>query len=134
MGGIMKAKEFMEKAYQLLTESNLQYTNDSIIQICNYANLAANLGEPEKAIQALMKCAENVIENGGVQAEFLWNMGLIYLQMNDNANAEKKLKQALTIYTEIYEDEPELIEQKISELKDAVSAYGINLQNFISGN
>lgn len=134
MGGIMKAKDFMEKAYKILTENRLQYTSDSIAQICNYANLAANLGEPEKALQALEKCAENVIENGGVQAELLWNIGLIYLQMNDNANAEKKLKQALTIYTEIYEDEPELIEQKISELKDAVSAYGINLQNFISGN
>ena len=41
------AKIYMEKAYYILTENNLQYTADSIAQICNYANLAANLSEPE---------------------------------------------------------------------------------------
>ena len=134
MGGTMQAKDFMEKAYCILIENNLQYTSDSIAQICNYANLAANLDEPEKALQALKKCDENVIENSGVQAELLWNMGLIYLQINDKANAVLNLKEALNIYAGIYEDEPELIEQKISELKDAVSAYGINPQNLIMGN
>ncbi len=133
-GDVLQAKDFMEKAYCILTENNLQYTNDSIIQICNYANLAANLGESKKAIQALEKCTEHVIENGSIHAELLWNMGLIYLQMNDKTNAENKLKQALTIYSEIWQDEPELIEQKISELKDAVTAYGINPQNLITGN
>ena len=40
-GNVFKAKEFMEKAYYILTENSLQYTADSIAQICNYANLAA---------------------------------------------------------------------------------------------
>ena len=133
-GDVLQAKDFMEKAYCILTENNLQYTNDSIIQICNYANLAANLGESKKAIQALEKCTEHVIENGSIHAELLWNMGLIYLQMNDKINAENKLKQALTIYSEIWQDEPELIEQKISELKETLTAYGINLQNLITEN
>lgn len=133
-GDVLQAKDFMEKAYCILTENNLQYTNDSIIQICNYANLAANLGESKKAIQALEKCTEHVIENGSIHAELLWNMGLIYLQTNDKTNAENKLKQALTIYSEIWQDEPELIEQKICELKETLTAYGINTQNFISGN
>ncbi|MDO5397131.1 MAG: Archaeal ATPase [bacterium] len=133
-GDVLQAKDFMEKAYSILAENNLQYTGDSIVQICNYANLAANLGEPKKAIQALEKCTEHVIENGSIHAEFLWNMGLIYLQMNDKTNAENKLKQALTIYSEIWQDEPELIEQKICELKETLTAYGINTQNLISGN
>ncbi len=131
---VLKAKDFMEKAYKILTENRLQYTSDSIAQICNYANLAANLGEPEKAIQALKKCAEHTEENSGVQAELLWNMGLIYLQINDRENAIMHLKKALNIYAAVYEDEPELIEQKISELKETLTAYRINPQNLITEN
>ena len=122
------------KAYHILTENSLQYTADSIAQICNYANLAANIGEPEKAITALKKCVEYTEENSGIYAELLWNTGIIYLQMNDKANAVPHLKRALNIYAEIYEDEPELTQRKISELQDAVSAYGINAQNLISEN
>ena len=133
-GNVFKAKEFMEKAYYILTENNLQYTADSIAQICNYANLAANLSEPEKAIMALKKCTEYTEENSGIYAELLWNTGIIYLQMNDKANAVPYLKRALNIYAEIYEDEPELTQRKISELQDAVSAYGINAENLISEN
>lgn len=133
-GEMIKAKDFMERAYKILTENHLQYTSDSIAQICNYAALAANLGEPKKAIQALEKCTEHVIENGSTHAGLLWNMGLIYLQMNDKTNAENKLKQALTAYSEIWQDEPELIEQKILELKETLSAYGINTQNLILEN
>ena len=133
-GDVFKAKEFMEKAYYILTENNLQYTADSIAQICNYANLAANLGESEKAITALKKCVEYTEENSGIYAELLWNTGIIYLQMNDKANAVPHLKKALNIYAEIYEDEPELTQRKISELQDAVSSYGIDAQNLISEN
>lgn len=133
-GDMLQAKAFMEKAYSVLTENNLQYTADSIIQICNYANLAANLGEPDKAIQALKKCTERVVENGSIHAELLWNTGLIYLQINDKENAVEYLKRALNIYTEIWQDEPELIEQKILELKENLLAYGINPQNLITEN
>ena len=112
----------------------MQYTADSIAQICNYANLAANLSEPEKAITALKKCVEYTEENSGIYAELLWNTGIMYLQMNDKANAVPHLKKALNIYAEIYEDEPELTQRKIYELQDAVSSYGINAQNLISEN
>lgn len=112
----------------------MQYTSDSIAQICNYTSLAANLGEPEKAIQALEKCTEHVIENSSIHAELLWNMGLIYLQVGNKENAVKYLKQALNIYSEIWQDEPELIEQKICELKETLTVYGINTQNLISEN
>lgn len=105
-GDVLNAKIYMEKAYHILTENSLQYTADSINQICNYANLAANLGEPEKAIAALKKCTEYTEENSGIYAELLWNTGIIYLQMNDKANAVPHLKKALNIYAEIYEDEP----------------------------
>ncbi len=76
------------------------------------ANLSANIGEPEKAITALKKYAEYTEENSGIYADLLWNTGIIYLQMNDTANAVPYLKKALNIYAEIYEDEPELTQRK----------------------
>ena len=127
MGGLyhaesemLKAKEFMEKAYRILTENNLQYTADSLTQICNYASLAANMGEPQRAIQALEKCTEHIIPNTIIHAELLENIGLIYLQMNDIPNAKEKLTQSLNIYSEVWEDSPELTEQKISEIKEQI--------------
>ena len=74
------------------------------------------------------------MENGSIHAELLWNTGLIYLQINDKENAVEYLKRALNIYTEIWQDEPELIEQKILELKENLLAYGINPQNLITEN
>ncbi len=127
MGDLIKAKEYMEKAYRILTENNLQYTTDSIAQIMNYANLAANLGEPQNAITALRKCTEYVADNSGSYAELLWNIGIIYLQMNDKNSAAESLKTALNIYSEIWSDEPELIEQKIMNLKETILAYGIEI-------
>ena len=119
-GEMLKAKEFMEKAYRILAENNLQYTADSVTQICNYASLAANMGEPQKAIQALEKCAEHIIPNTIMHAELLENIGLIYLQMNDTDRAKEKLTQALNIYSEVWEGSPELTEQKISEIKEQI--------------
>ena len=129
-GEMLKAKEFMEKAYRILTENNLQYTADSVTQICNYAGLAANMGEPQKAIQALEKCAEHIIPNTIMHAELLENIGLIYLQMNDIPNAKEKLTQSLNIYSEVWEGSPELTEQKISEIKEQI----FSLNNSITEN
>lgn len=74
-GDVLNAKIYMEKAYYILTENSLQYKADSITQICNYANLAANLSEPEKAITALTKCVEYTEENSGIYAELLCCIG-----------------------------------------------------------
>ena len=42
----------MEQAYGILSEHNLQYANDSVIMIRNYANLLVDTGAPDRAIQA----------------------------------------------------------------------------------
>lgn len=137
MGGLyhisvemLKAKEFMEKAYRILTENSLQYTADTVTQICNYASLAANMGEPKKAITALEKCTRHIIPNTLTHAELLENIGLIHLQMNDTDRAKENLIRALNIYSNIWEDSPELTENKISEIKELILA----LNNLITEN
>ena len=65
-----------------------------------------------------------------MHAELLENIGLIYLQMNDIPNAKEKLTQSLNIYSEIWEDSPELTEQKISEIKEQI----FSLNNSITEN
>lgn len=133
-----KAKYYMEQAYITLTENYLEFTNDSVIQICNYANLAANMGEPFKAIQALKRCANAVKEyNSGSSSDYanlLWDIGCIYVQLRDKDNALVYLKRAFEIYADLWENEPDLLQMKLTELKNMAAVYGMNIQNSISGN
>lgn len=132
-----KAKYYMEQAYITLTENHLEFTNDSVIQICNYANLAANIGEPFKAIQALKRCANAVKEynsgNSSDYANLLWDIGCIYVQLRDRENALAYLKKAFGIYADLWENEPDLLQIKLAELKNMAAVYGMKIQNLILG-
>ena len=125
-----KAKYYMEQAYMVLSENNLQYTNDSVIMISNYANLLANMGEPDRALNALEICAEAVREYNSADssdyANLLWDMGCIYLQVGNRNKAVARFKAALEIYTELWANEPELINAKAAELKSMAKVYGMN--------
>ena len=48
------AKLYMEQGVQLLEEYNLTGYHDSVTQICNYAALITDLGEPQRAYSALL--------------------------------------------------------------------------------
>ena len=138
IGDVKNAKDYMERAYRILIDNHLQFTNDSVIQICNYANLAANMGEPRKAIQALKRCANTVkkynSENSSDYANLVWDIGCIYMQMRDKDNAVMYFKTALRIYTDLWTNEPELLQMKLTELKNMVAVYGVNIKNLISAN
>ena len=133
-----KAKSYMERGYFVIREYELEYTNDSIIQICNYANLAANMGELEQAIAALEACAKAVktynSDNSSDYANLLWDIGCIYMQMYDRANALVNFKAAMRIYTELWVDEPELINAKLIELQNMADVYGMNVQKLLAAN
>lgn len=125
-----KAKYYMELAYKTLVDSGMDFTNDAVIQICNYANLAANMGEPLNAIRALKRCAEGVkaynSEYTSDYANLVWDMGCIYLQMRDKLQAADCFKSALNIYNIVWENEPELIQTKIEELKKIANVLKLN--------
>ena len=131
-----KARYYMEQAYTILSEYNLQHTNDSVIMISNYANLLANIGEPDRAINALEICAKFVKEyNSDYSSDYanlLWDMGSIYLQVGNRSKAVARFKAALEIYSELWANEPELINAKAAELKSMAKVYGMNTQNLIS--
>lgn len=120
----------------ILSEHNLQYTNDSVIMISNYANLLVNMGEPDRVLNALEICAEAVREyNSDYSSDYanlLWDMGCIYLQVGNRSKAVARFKAALEIYTELWANEPELINAKAAELKSMAKVYGMNTQNSIS--
>lgn len=138
VGQMERAKQYMEKAYFVLSENNLQFTNDTVIQICNYANLAANMGEPKRAIKALEQCAKAVkrynSDNSGDYANLLWDIGCIYMQIHDKGSAVVNFKAALKIYSEIWADEPGLMKMKQTELQNIAAVYGMNIKNLISAN
>lgn len=133
-----KAKHYMELAYQTLVDSGMAFANDAVIQICNYANLAANMGDPVKAIRALKRCADAVKEYNSADssdyANLLWDIGCIYMQMRDKDNAVMYFKTALRIYTDLWTNEPELLQMKLTELKNMAVVYGVNIKNLISAN
>lgn len=138
IGDVNNAKDYMERAYRILIDNHLQFTNDSVIQICNYANLAASMGEPRKAIKALKRCANAVkeynSENSSDYANLVWDIGCIYMQMRDKDNAVLYFKTALKIYTDLWTNEPELLQTKLKELKNMAAVYGVNIKNLISAN
>lgn len=133
-----KAKSYMERGYFVIREYELEYTNDSVIQICNYANLAANMGEPEQAIAALEACAKAVktynSDNSSDYANLLWDIGCIYMQMYNRANALVNFKAAMQIYTELWVNEPELINAKLIELQNMADVYGMKVQKLLTAN
>ena len=121
-----KAKEYMELAYFVLKYAGLENSSDGITQIFNYANLAAELGEHEKAVTALELCAKNLEKCGlsmtAKYANILWDTGLIYMDMGKIEKAQNRLDKAWSIYYEVWEDEPELLEAKLAEYQ----SYALN--------
>ena len=118
-----KAKEYMELAYFVLKNAGLDNSSDGITQIFNYANLAAELGEHEKAATALELCAKNLEKCGlsmtAKYANILWGIGLIYMNMGRIEKAQNRLDKAWSIYSEVWEDEPELLEAKFAEFQSS---------------
>ena len=114
-----KAKEYMELAYFVLKNAGLENSSDGITQIYNYANLAADLGEQQKAVTALELCARNLEENGlsttAKYANILWNTGLVYMDMGEIDKAQYRIDTAWDIYSEVWKDEQELLYTKYSE-------------------
>ena len=95
------------------------------------------MGEPQKAIQALKRCANVVKECIGESTDYanlLWDMGCIYFQIYDKENASVNLKKALKIYSELWANEPELLQPRLDELKSMAVTYGMNTENLISVN
>ena len=118
------AKLYMEQGVQLLEEYNLTGYHDSVTQICNYAALITDLGEPQRAYSALLKLARTVKELNSDQCLdyglIQQVMGSVCVVKGDAAQAQLHHQRAMAIFEVVFEDEPALLEQKRQEIGQAV--------------
>lgn len=122
-GRIDLAKPYMEQGVCLLEEYNLTGYHDSVTQICNYAALLTDLGEPQRAYSALLKLARKVQELNSDQCLdyglIQQVMGSICVVKGDAAQAQLHHQRAMAIFEMVFEDEPTLLEQKRQEIGQA---------------
>ena len=123
-GGCMElARSYMEKGIHLLEEYGLTDYHDSVVQICNYASLITDLGEPQRAYTALLKLARTVQELNSDQC-FDYGliqqlMGNVCIVIGDTAQAQLHLCRAMEIFELVFEDEPALLEEKRQEIEES---------------
>ena len=117
------AKLYMEQGVQLLEEYNLTGYHDSVTQICNYAALITDLGEPQRAYSALLKLARTVKELNSDQCLdyglIQQVMGSVCVVKGDAAQAQLHHQRAMAIFEVVFEDEPALLEEKRKEIGQA---------------
>ena len=122
-GRIDLAKPYMEQGVHLLEEYNLTGYHDSVTQICNYAALLTDMGEPQRAYSALLKLARKVQELNSDQCLdyglIQQVMGSICVVKGDAAQAQLHHQRAMAIFEVVFEDEPVLLEQKRQEIGQA---------------
>ena len=117
------AKLHMEKGAHLLEEYGLTGYHDSVTQICNYATLLTDMGEPRRAYSALLKLARTVQECNSDQCLdyglIQQVMGSICVVKGDAAQAQLHHQRAMAIFEVVFEDEPVLLEEKRKEIGQA---------------
>ncbi len=122
------AKSYMEQGVLLMEEYGLTGYHDSVTQICNYAALITDLGEPQRAYSALLKLARKVQELNSDQCLdyglIQQVMGSVCVVKGDAAQAQFHHQRAMTIFEMVFEDEPILLEQKRKELEHVSSQIG----------
>ena len=121
----------MEQGILILEKYGLIYMNQSIAQICNYAVLLHDMGESEHGLSALRRCAKIVKEhNSGLSSDYAAiqeAMGNINLACGRLDKAREHLQKALSIYEQMWSDEPQLIESKREEILQQYAAAGLGI-------
>ena len=121
----------MEQGISILEKYELIYMNQSIAQICNYAVLLHDMGESERGLSALRRCAKTVKEHNfelsSDYAAIQEAMGNINLACGRLDKAREHLQKALSIYEQLWSDEPQLIEAKQEEILQQYAAAGLGI-------
>ena len=134
-GNYDTAMQYLENALLILDDYNLDYTNAIIVQAVTYAVLLSDSGEKTKALNILKKCKKIVkTHNSEIChdfAEIEETAAYIYLSMGDTKNAREHYKKAISIYNIIWEEHPELVEDKINHLKQAITSQVPNPSYYI---
>ena len=104
------AKLYMEQGVLLMEAYDLIGYHDSVTQICNYAALLTDMGEPQRAYSALLKLARTVKERNSDQCLdyglIQQVMGSVCVVKGDAAQAQLHHQRAMAIFEVVFEDEP----------------------------
>ena len=122
-----------EQGISILEKYGLIYMNQSIAQICNYAVLLHDMGESERGLSALRRCAKTVKEhNSELSSDYAAiqeAMGNINLACGRLDKAREHFQRALSIYEQLWSDEPQLIEAKREEILHQYATAGLGIGN-----
>ena len=94
--------------------------HDTIPQFCNYASFLIHRGESDRAYRAMERLSglvreynsDHCLDYGMVQQ----CMGTICISLGDWVCAKMHYQKAMTIFEEVYADEPALLAEKRREL------------------
>ncbi len=124
------AAQHMEQGISILEEYGLAHMNQSIAQICNYAVLLSDMGEPDRGLSALRKCAKIIWEHNSEwssdYAAIQEAIGNIALACGRLDKAREHLQTAMEIYEQVWADDPQLIDEKYEEIMQRYAIAGIN--------
>lgn len=127
-GNLDAAKLFMEKGMAYMSEHN-ELNNDIIIMLHNYANLMSDCGEPLKAVRAMKKCAGMIKEANtdmcSDYADLYFDIGVIYLQVNEKSKAEDSFKEAFRVYSSIYTDTDEAYLERYNQISKYLPHFNV---------
>lgn len=120
-GRLEKAKKYAEKAYNILKVSDMEYLNDSLIQLINIANLTADMGKPMQAVEILKSCAKRISSNSSDYGDIHSYIGQLYLSIGNIEPAAKHFRIAIDAYSGVWQNEPERLQEKISEQQQIIN-------------
>ena len=143
LGGLYKkagkrdlAQQAMEQGLRILEQYSLLYYHDSIAQTANYAVLLTEMGQPERGLSALKKLSRMIRDLNSDQtmdyATVQEAIGGICLATGDIRQATTHFKKALAIYEAVYNGEPDMIETKKQEIRQAFYSFTYTISSPIS--
>lgn len=141
-GNLEEASTYMKKGIDILRDYKLEYLNQMVVQICNYAALLVDMGDMDKALTVLHKCAKKVkqyyTDSCHDYAMIEETIGRIYLISGDIKASTAHRKKALSIYQEIWNEQPELIIEKYKEIEteyiNAGIRFGAEITKYLNEN
>lgn len=114
------AQFHLEQGIHLLEDFGMVDSHDSVVQITNYANFLASLGQYQKSYDALARLA-GYLEKGNPisddHATVLQSLAMLCAAARQIPQAQNYLAKAMQIYEMVYSSVPEILEQKKQEIQ-----------------
>lgn len=135
VGALETACWHMEAAIRISEQYGILDSHDTVTKYLNYASLLCQLGYPEMALYKLGEIEAGVYRQGSERPDFaryLQIMGKIHLMLGDIQRGEQYLKYALSLYQDLWADQPEVISEKKREMILHYVKAGLNVGKWLA--